>query len=40
MSQITFDAELDPYEMKDVTLTIQIGISQLRKKSEFLRAFR
>ncbi|MPR36565.1 phage integrase SAM-like domain-containing protein [Salmonirosea aquatica] len=32
MSQITFDAELDPYEKKDGTHTIQIRITQLRKK--------
>ena len=32
MSHITFDAELDPYEKKDGSHTIQIRITQQRKK--------
>jgi hypothetical protein len=32
MSDITFHCELDPYEKKDGTHTIQIRITQLRKK--------
>jgi hypothetical protein len=35
MSDITFHCELDPYEKKDGTHTIQIRITQLRKKRPY-----